>query len=65
MWAAKRSMKRAAAPSAVFKPPSSTETSKVSVSPSSLESEGVRAFLVGEALMTATDPEEKLRELVT
>jgi len=31
----------------------------------SLESEGVRAFLVGEALMTATDPEEKLRELVT
>jgi len=31
----------------------------------SLESEGVKAFLVGEALMTATDPEEKLRELVT
>lgn len=31
----------------------------------SLESEGVKAFLVGEALVTATDPEEKLRELVT
>ena len=31
----------------------------------SLESEGVKAFLVGEALMTATDPEEKLRELVS
>ena len=31
----------------------------------SLESAGVKAFLVGEALMTATDPEEKLRELVT
>ncbi len=31
----------------------------------SLESAGVRAFLVGEALMTAQDPEEKLRELVT
>ena len=31
----------------------------------SLESEGVRAFLVGEALMRANDPEEKLRELVT
>lgn len=31
----------------------------------SLESEGVRAFLVGEALMTASDPEAKLRELVT
>lgn len=31
----------------------------------SLESEGVKAFLVGEALMTATDPEAKLRELVT
>lgn len=31
----------------------------------SLESEGVRAFLVGEALVTAEAPEEKLRELVT
>ncbi len=31
----------------------------------SLESEGVRAFLVGEALVTAPDPEKKLRELVT
>jgi indole-3-glycerol phosphate synthase len=31
----------------------------------SLECEGVKAFLVGEALMTATDPEAKLRELVT
>ena len=31
----------------------------------SLEFEGVKAFLVGEALMTATDPEETLRELVT
>lgn len=31
----------------------------------SLESEGVRAFLVGESLMTAADPEAKLRELVT
>jgi indole-3-glycerol phosphate synthase len=30
----------------------------------SLESRGVRAFLVGEALVTAEDPEEKLRELV-
>ncbi len=31
----------------------------------SLESAGVKAFLIGEALMTAADPEEKLRELVT
>jgi len=31
----------------------------------SLESKGVRAFLVGEALVTATVPEEKLKELVT
>jgi len=31
----------------------------------SLESEGVKAFLIGEALMTARDPEEKLRELTT
>jgi indole-3-glycerol phosphate synthase len=30
----------------------------------SLEAEGVKGFLVGEALMTAADPEEKLRELV-
>jgi len=29
-----------------------------------LESKGVKAFLVGEALVTAPDPEEKLRELV-
>jgi len=31
----------------------------------SLESKGVKAFLVGEALVTATAPEEMLRELVT
>jgi indole-3-glycerol phosphate synthase len=31
----------------------------------SLEADGVKAFLVGEALMKAADPEEKLRELVT
>lgn len=31
----------------------------------SLESKGVRAFLIGEILVTATDPEGKLRELVT
>jgi indole-3-glycerol phosphate synthase len=31
----------------------------------SLEAEGVRAFLVGESLMTTPDPEAKLRELVT
>jgi indole-3-glycerol phosphate synthase len=31
----------------------------------SLEAEGVKAFLVGEALMTAPDPEERLKELVT
>jgi len=31
----------------------------------SLESKGVKAFLVGEALVTAPAPEEKLRELVT
>lgn len=31
----------------------------------SLESVGVKAFLVGEALMTAADPEEKLKELAT
>ncbi len=31
----------------------------------SLESDGAKAFLVGEALVTAADPEEKLRELAT
>jgi indole-3-glycerol phosphate synthase len=31
----------------------------------SLEAEGVRAFLIGEALVTADAPEEKLKELVT
>jgi indole-3-glycerol phosphate synthase len=31
----------------------------------SLESRGVRAFLVGEALVTAEDPERKLRELAS
>jgi indole-3-glycerol phosphate synthase len=31
----------------------------------SLESDGVKAFLVGEALVTAADPEEKLRDLVS
>ena len=31
----------------------------------SLESKGVKAFLVGEALVTAPAPEEKLRELLT
>jgi len=31
----------------------------------SLASRGVRGFLVGEALVTAPDPEEKLRELVS
>jgi len=31
----------------------------------SLELKGVKAFLVGEALVTAAAPEEKLRELVT
>lgn len=30
-----------------------------------LESKGVKAFLVGEALVTSTDPEEKLRELIS
>jgi indole-3-glycerol phosphate synthase len=31
----------------------------------SLESKGVKAFLVGEALLTATAPDERLKELVT
>ncbi len=31
----------------------------------SLEAKGVKAFLIGEALVTAEDPEEKLRELVS
>jgi len=31
----------------------------------SLESRGVKAFLIGEALVTAEDPEAKLRELVS
>jgi indole-3-glycerol phosphate synthase len=31
----------------------------------SLESMGVKAFLIGETLVTAADPEEALRELVT